>query len=254
MTRTVLALVAAISIVAKAREASAQTIARGVDGVRDGVVLMTFAARPGVCGNSNGSIWTRDTWRGTGSMDYSRACENGPVRVSLGRADGVTISVRVFVGGAWHANSSETDLGVVPPAEAARYMIAVARTIGGRSGSDAVSAAALADAPDVGPDLVTLVRDGKAPLDARKQALYWAGQTTIPTRDLAQLYEGLDAFSLREHFVFVISQRRDDVAVDRLIDVARHDADMEIRKRAMYWLGQTNDPRATKFLRDLVTR
>jgi len=42
--------------------------------------------------------------------------------------------------------------------------------------------------------------------------------------------------------------------VDKLIDVATRDADLEIRKRAMYWLGQTQDPRAVKFLRDLVTR
>jgi hypothetical protein len=174
--------------------------------------------------------------------------------VSVGRADGATISVRVFVGGAWRASALETDLGAVSPTEAARYLIRVAHVIGGRSGSDAVSAAALGDAPDVGPDLVTLVHDSNAPLDARKQALYWAGQTTMPTRDIVQLYDGLGPFSLREHFTFVISQRRDDTAVDKLIDVARRDADLEIRKRAMYWLGQTQDPRAVKFLRDLVTR
>jgi len=117
-----------------------------------------------------------------------------------------------------------------------------------------VSAAALSDAPDTSPDLVSIVRDANAPLDARKQALFWAGNTTLATRELVNLYDGLAPFSLREHYVFVISQRRDDAAVDKLIDVARHDADLEIRKRAMYWLGQTQDPKAVKFLRDLVTR
>jgi hypothetical protein len=101
---------------------------------------------------------------------------------------------------------------------------------------------------------VSLVRDADAPLDARKQALFWAGNTSLATRELVALYDGLGPFSLREHFVFVISQRRDDAAVDKLIDVARRDGDLEIRKRAMYWLGQTQDPRAVKFLRDLVTR
>jgi HEAT repeat protein len=51
-----------------------------------------------------------------------------------------------------------------------------------------------------------------------------------------------------------VSQRRDDVAVDKLIDIAQHDADLEVRKQAMYWLGQTQNPKALKFLRDLITR
>ena len=253
MTRAALAVAAAIVSAASVPEASAQSIAQRVGAVRDGVVLMAFQARPGVCGTSNGSIWTRDSWNGSGPWDQ-RGCLPGPMRVSMGRADGATISVRVFVGGSWRAGSVETDLGAVSATEAAHYLLGVAHSIGGRSGSDAVSAAALADAPDVGPDLVALVHDSNAPLDARKQALYWAGQTTLPTRDLVELYDGLAPFSLREHFIFVISQRRDDAAVDKLIDVARRDADLEIRKRAMYWLGQTQDPRAVKFLRDLVTR
>jgi hypothetical protein len=253
MRHTAFAVAAVMVFAATAPEAAAQSIAQRVNAVRDGVVLMAFQARPGVCGNGSGSIWTRDSWTGSGSWDRA-ACMPGPVRVSVGRADGGTISVRVFVGGGWRAGSLETDLGVVSAPEAAHYLLSIAHTIGGRSGSDAVSAAALADAPDVSPDLVTLVRDGSAPLDARKQALYWAGQTMLPTRDLVQLYDELAPFSLREHFTFVISPRRDDAAVDKLIDVARRDSDIEIRKRAMYWLGQTQDPRAVKFLRDLVTR
>jgi len=252
MRRDLLALTAVLSASVSANSISAQTLAQRVDAVRDGRVLMAFQARPGVCGGSNGSIWTRESWKS--SSWNQNDCLTGPVRVSLGRAEGTTISVRVFVGGVWRATAGETDIGVIPPAEAAHYLAGVAHSIGGRSGSDAVSAVALADAPDVSPDLVSVVRDVNAPLDARKQALFWAGNTALSTSDLVQLYDGLGPFSLREHFVFVISQRHDDTAVDKLIDVARRDADLEIRKRAMYWLGQTQDPRAVKFLRDLVTR
>jgi len=252
MRRHAIALAAAIGFAASAGRSDAQTLGQRVDAVRDGIVLMTFQARPGVCGGSNGSIWTRDSWN-AGSRNQN-TCVTGPVRVSLGRADGATISVRVVVGGAWRASASETDLGVVSPTDAAHYLTGIAHSIGGRSGNDAVSAAALSDAPDTSPDLVSLVRDASAPLDARKQALFWAGNTSLATRDLVSLYDGLGPFSLREHFVFVISQRRDDAAVDKLIDVARRDKDLEIRKQAMYWLGQTQDPRAVKFLRDLVTR
>jgi hypothetical protein len=254
MRRGAFALAAVLVAAVGAREAASQGVAQRINVVRDGVVLMTFAARPGVCGSANGSMWTRDSWSGTGGYDQRRLCVPGPVRVSLGRADNSTVSVRVHVGGAWRPDPSETDLGTVPAAEAARYLITLAREIGGHSGNDAVSAAAFADSTNIGPDLVALARDSNAPLDARRQALYWAGQTEIPTRELASLYDRLEPFALREHFTFVISQRRDDAAVDKLMDIARRDADRELRKRAMFWLGQTNDPRALKFLRDIVTR
>jgi hypothetical protein len=254
MRRSVLALAAAFVATMRTQGAAAQTIAQHVDAVRDGVVLMSFAARPGVCGNGAGSIWTRGSWNSSGFSDQRNVCVAGPVRVALGRADNATVSVRVYVGGAWQASASEIDLGIVRPADAAEYLITVARIVGGRSGSDAVSAAALADYANVAPALVTLVRDANASLDTRRQALYWAGQADLSTRELARLYDDLSTFSLREHFTFVISQRRDDVAVDKLIDLARRDPDIEIRKRAMYWLGQTGDSRAVKFLRDLITR
>ena len=71
---------------------------------------------------------------------------------------------------------------------------------------------------------------------------------------LIALYEHLTPFSLREHFTFVLSQRHDTESVDKLIDIAQHDRDVEIRKRAMFWLGQSRDPRAIKFFRDVLTR
>ena len=133
-------------------------------------------------------------------------------------------------------------------------MIDLARTLGGKSAGEALSAAAFADAANLSPDFERLVRDDAASLETRKQALFWLGQGDLPTRDLARLYDGLGPSALREHFTFVISQRRDDLAIDKLIDVARRDPDLEIRKQAMFWLGQSREPRAIKFFKDLLTR
>ena len=253
MRGSAIALAAVLAAAVGALGANAQTIAHRVDAVRDGVVLMKFAARPGVCGDGNGSIWSSSP-RGTSFSDRRDICIAGPVRVALGRADNSTVSVRVYVGGDWRAGASETDLGTVSPGEAAEYLVGLAHVIGGRSGSDAVSGAALADAPNVAATLVSLVRDANAPVATRQNSLYWVGQSDVSTRDIVALYDQHEPFALREHFTFVISQRRDDAAVDKLIDMAQHDSDIEIRKRAMYWLGQTGDSRAVKFLRDLITR
>ena len=41
-------------------------------------------------------------------------------------------------------------------------------------------------------------------------------------------------------------------ALDRRHAARLTDRDSQIRKQAMFWLGQSKDPKATKFLRDLL--
>jgi hypothetical protein len=220
--------------------------------VRDGMIQMHFAARPGVCGDGRGSVWIQDNRMWTRSGQY--ACIGGPVIVRLGRSDGQTISVRKTIGGRIGSSASEVDLGEVAPGDAARYLIALAHSIGGNSADEAIAAAAFADGVDLSNELRALVRDGNASLDARRQALFWFGQSDAPTKELAALDGDLQPFTLREQYTFVLSQRQDDEAIDKLIAVARSDHDIEIRKRAMCWLGQSKDPKATKFLRDLIVK
>jgi hypothetical protein len=226
---------------------TAQSIADRVNAVRDGVVRMSFPSRPGVCGDGMGSVWTRNA-RG----DMWRACVAGPIRVAIGRDNGSTVSVRTRVGGQWSASASETDLGSVLPEDAARYFLRLTRELSGRNANDAMSAAVFADAGDISPELARLVSDKGVAVETRKQALFWFGQGDAPTKDLIRMYDSLDTRSLREHFTFVVSQRRDNEAVDKLIDIARNERDGEIRKQAMFWLGQTKDPRAIKFFHDVL--
>ncbi len=231
---------------------AAQSIAQHVDAVRDGTVRFTYAARPGVCGNGDEGVSVTNHG-GESAYWGSRGCEPGPVRVSIGRADRQTVSVRKYVGGRWSASSDATDLGVVDATEAARYLLSIAPSLGGHSGKDAVLAAAIADA-DVSPDLATIVRNDSAPIDTRKDALFWLGQSEVGATEFARLYDRSQPFALREQWTFVLSQRHDDAAVDKLIEIARSDSDTDIRKKAMFWLGQSRDPKAIQFLHDILLR
>jgi hypothetical protein len=237
-----------------ANQIAAQSLVSRVDAVRDGRVLMSFAARPGVCGDGRGSVWIQSSRIGYTSGDRQFVCIAGPVRVAIGRADKQTVSVRKWVGGRWSSDTSDVDLGTVPASEAAHYLLGLAHSLGGNSADDAVSAAAFADASDLSPDLTKLIRDDDASLETRKQALFWLGQSDFPTADLVRMRESLKPSALREHYTFVLSQRHEDAAVDGLIEVARNDPDSEIRRRAMFWLGQTKEPKAINFLRDILTR
>jgi HEAT repeat protein len=100
--------------------------------------------------------------------------------------------------------------------------------------------------------LLSVARDGRQPLELRKQALFWAGQANAPIADLTALYASLTDRALREQLLFVYSQRDEPAAVDRLLDIARHDPDRELRQKALYWLGQSADPRAAQALQDII--
>jgi HEAT repeat protein len=100
--------------------------------------------------------------------------------------------------------------------------------------------------------LLGVVRDNTQPVELRKQALFWAGQDDAPIADLANLYSSLNVRELREQVIFVYSQRDDSAAVDRLLEIARKDPDAELRKKALFWLGQSSDPRAAKALQDII--
>jgi HEAT repeat protein len=115
-----------------------------------------------------------------------------------------------------------------------------------------VSGAAFADASNIAPELAQLVRDGNATIAARKQAIFWFGMSDASTKDLVALDGDVQSETLRDQYVFVLSQRHDDPSVDKLIDIARHDPNIDVRKKAMFWLGQSHEPKALAFFREIL--
>lgn len=92
-------------------------------------------------------------------------------------------------------------------------------------------------------------------VEIRKKALFWAGESDMPIGELLGLYDRLDELELKEQLIFVYSQRDDDpAAVDRLIDIARTEPDPELRKKAIFWLGEMDDPRVVDFLSELINQ
>jgi len=103
--------------------------------------------------------------------------------------------------------------------------------------------------------LLEKARDRNESIEVRKKALFWAGQNDeTPTRDLAAAYRSADSESLKEHAIFVLSQRKDEAAVDELMRIAQSDPDRQMRAKAMFWLGQSDDPRVAKMIADKIAK
>ena len=70
--------------------------------------------------------------------------------------------------------------------------------------------------------------------------------------ELARLYGSVSDHEMRKQLIFVYSQRNEPEALDKLIDIAKRDSSAELRKRALFWLGQSEDSRAVKALQDII--
>lgn len=265
MTRALPVLAAALGVTLAA-SASAQTLAQRVARAPDGTVHLAYAAREGVCGNgagvisfdcSNGTCGNR---RITTDSDWDGgacACDSGPVRLALRVEGGRVTRLRTYVGGQWKAATGVTDLGTVPAAVAVQFLLDLARSSDGRAGEDAIFPATLADSVTVWPDLVRLARDNSVQRRARTQAVFWLAEAAgdAAVKDLTDMVgdDSLDR-EVREQAVFALSQEPHDVGVPALIQIARTNKDREVRRRAFFWLGQTNDPRALALFEEVLTK
>jgi HEAT repeat protein len=106
--------------------------------------------------------------------------------------------------------------------------------------------------PENGQWLITVARDSSQGLEMRKQALFWAGQAGVPIAELVGLYGNVRDQGMREQLVFVYSQRDEPAALNKLIEIAKRDPNPELRKRALFWLGQSEDSRAVEALQEVI--
>ena len=100
--------------------------------------------------------------------------------------------------------------------------------------------------------IMNIALDENEGIEARKQALFWAGQSGGNVADLIALYGRMQNREMKEQLIFVYSQRNERAAVDKLLDIARNDSDREMRKKALFWLSQSNDPRVGDLLQEII--
>jgi HEAT repeat protein len=114
-----------------------------------------------------------------------------------------------------------------------------------------------ADSADVWPAFLRIARNADVPRSTRTSTVFWLGQAAgeAATANLKNIVgdNSVDR-EVRESAVFALSQRPREEGVPALIAVARTNKDPELRKKALFWLSQSNDPRALDLFEELLTK
>jgi hypothetical protein len=253
---------------AAATAAAGQDLGARVAAAPDGQLRFSYAARPGVYGDGRNSIsWDcRDgrcrNRQGEGNYsdgdDWHSACDSGPVRVALTVRGGAVTRLRAYVGGEWRPTTGggAVDLGTVSTRAATDFLLALART-DSRAGREAILPATLADSVTIWPDLLRLARDPRLHQETRKSAVFWLAQAAgaAATKGLSDLVDDTSTdVEVKKSAVFAMSQLPHEDGVPALIRVARGNKSPGVRKSALFWLGQTNDPRAIALFEEILTK
>jgi hypothetical protein len=219
---------------------------------RDGAVIFHYAPRPGICGDGETFIRTGPhTYHGSWSSKRAmEPCIFGPAQVRLTVEDGTVHRIETFVGPL--RSRGARDLGEVSAPEAARYLMTIAASGTTGASAKAIFPAVLADSVTIWPALLSIARDTDTRTKGtRRDAMFWlsrfasaalAGQPNNPFGEDDAEKSADD--ELKNHAVFVLSQLPREEGIPQLLEVARSNRNWRVRSRAMFWLGQSGDPRA----------
>jgi hypothetical protein len=143
----------------------------------------------------------------------------------------------------------------VRPGDSIEFLATLATGDGSRRlTNNATMALALHGDQQAADRLIALARSAKS-TQVRGTALFWIAQRAGDTAvgPITQALEDPET-EVRKKAVFALSQLPRNEGVPKLIDVARTHRDPAVRKQAMFWLGQSRDPRALAFFEQILTQ
>ena len=260
MRTTYAMVIAALASLGLAPALAAQPLARRIAEAPEGRVVFRFASRPGICGDGENiigdgrSLHVHDLSHDRGTGSWRRRCVPGPIRVVLSLRGGRVAALRTFVGESPRAVTG-TDLGTVGVREATDYLLALAQTATGSVSEEAIQPAAFADSVAIWPALLRIARDEHRPRGAREQATFWLSQFAADKalgRDESDEEPDDEDVSDREQAVFALSQLDHNAGVPALLQVARTHPMPAVRRKALFWLGQSGDKRALALFEELL--
>lgn len=110
--------------------------------------------------------------------------------------------------------------------------------------------------PDAIPAVIAVAKQDRD-LHVRGQALFWLAQKAARQQAASAIGDAIardpDA-EVKKKAVFALTQMPNGDGVPMLIQTAKANSNREVRKQAMFWLGQSKDARAVKFFEEVLAR
>ena len=106
---------------------------------------------------------------------------------------------------------------------------------------------------------LTQIAKSDGPFKIREKAIFWLGQISheASADALSEIFDSTEDGKLKNKVVFSLSQLSTggtEKALSLLIHIAKDpDEDLSVRKKAIFWLGQTKHPEAMKVLMDVIS-
>jgi HEAT repeat protein len=250
-------LLAAVS----ATPAGAQTIAQRLS-TADRPVQVIYPSRQTACGDGRsyiGHVFDDGYYFGTDDNTmYQRgdgwsrgACVHGPARVVATVFGGEVTRLHVYVGPVPPA-SADVETINASAADAAAWLTSLVTGENARVAASAVLPLVLVDGPDPWPVLLRVARDNTHGMGVRRDALMWLGTGAIAHLGIEQKRDDTPDDEMRSQAVFVLSQRPKTESVPALMDLAKTAKYASAKRSAIFWLGQTGDPRAADVFAELL--
>ena len=102
--------------------------------------------------------------------------------------------------------------------------------------------------------LLDMARNENEVGQRRRKALEAAVKAGATTTELVKLYDAVSDQGLKESLVSVYGRSGERAATDKLIAIVSTETNVNVRKRAISALSNSDDPRAKAALQDIVTR
>jgi hypothetical protein len=239
----------------------AQSIAQRIASA-DRPVQVVYPSRPTACGDGRNFIGhvlddrnyydnvdNSSTYRR--GADWDGRCVHGPARVVATVIGGEVTRLHVYVDPV-PPSTSDVETVTASAADAAAWLTSLITRDNSRVASDAVSPLVLADGADPWPVLLRVSRDANRSSTTRRESLMWLGNGAVDRLGLEGTRDDTPDDEMRTQAVFVLSQRPKAESVPALMELARSAKYPSVKRSAIFWLGQTGDPRAADVFADLL--
>jgi len=194
--------------------------------------------------------------RMAGDLDDEDYMEEGPAEVVLKLQNNEVRSLSVYVGGQpARRNRSTLNLGEIPSAVAARYLIGLAWSDIPHERHELILAAVIARDGDLIEEMLDLVNDKSVDMEIRNDSLFWlahfAGDKVIGSmKDI--IYDTDEVAELRETAIYTLSRMDIDRALPLLMDLAQNRDDPQLQQAAFFGLARIDDPTVIKLFEQIL--